>query len=314
MKLSAATDAFITFRRGLGMTCVEPARILKAFCKAIGDSDLSQIDPVAVSTFIAGKGPITGHWHRKFYVLNVFYKFVVGRGYAASAPLPQIIPKAPQPLTPFIYTEEQLMQLVAATDRLRETCDRQVSRAAMRMIILLLYGAALRISEALSLTVRDVDLSASLLTIRQSKFNKSRLVPIGPRLTSELAAYALRERRSERRHGANSLYFAKRNGNALRKLTVNYNFRRLCALAGVRRLDPGRYGPRLHDLRHSSAVHRLTAWYREGKDVNRLLPQLSTYLGHLSIHGTQRYLTMTAELLQEASRRFEQYALPKGAL
>ncbi len=314
MKLSTATDAFIAFRRGLGMICVEPVRILKAFCKAVGDSDLSKIDPVAVSAFIRGEGPITGNWHRKFYVLNGFYKFVIGRGYVARAPLPQIIPKAPQPLTPFIYTEEQLRQLVAATDSLRETCDRQVSRAAMRMILLLLYGAALRISEALSLTVRDVDLSASLLTIRQSKFNKSRLVPIGPRLTSELATYALRERRSQRLHDANSLIFSKRNGNALRKLTVEYNFRRLCALAGVRRLDRGRYGPRLHDLRHSAAVHRLIAWYREGKDVGRLLPQLSTYLGHLSIHGTQRYLTMTSDLLQEASHRFEQYAIPKGAL
>jgi integrase len=72
-----------------------------------------------------------------------------------------------------------------------------------------------------------------------------------------------------------------------------------------------RYQPRLHDFRHTFAVSRLIAWYREGKDVQRLLPHLSTYLGHYNVASTQRYLTMTAELLQEANRRFERYALPE---
>jgi integrase/recombinase XerD len=72
--------------------------------------------------------------------------------------------------------------------------------------------------------------------------------------------------------------------------------------------DRGRHQPRLHDLRHAAAVHRLVFWYRQGADVQRLLPQLSTYLGHVHIAATQRYLTLTAELLQEASQRFEQYA------
>jgi integrase/recombinase XerD len=76
----------------------------------------------------------------------------------------------------------------------------------------------------------------------------------------------------------------------------------------VLRLDSGRYQPRLHDLRHAAAVHRLISWYRQGADVQRLLPQLATYLGHVHIAATQRYLTMTPELLHEASRRFERYA------
>jgi len=82
----------------------------------------------------------------------------------------------------------------------------------------------------------------------------------------------------------------------------------LCIRAGVWRCDGSRYQPRLHDLRHAAAVHRLVSWYREGADVNRLLPQLATYLGHVHISGTQRYLTMTPELLHEASIRFEAYA------
>ena len=80
--------------------------------------------------------------------------------------------------------------------------------------------------------------------------------------------------------------------------------------AGVRRSDGGRYQPRLHDLRHTFATERLTDWYRQGVDVQRLLPSLSTYLGHVSIAGTQRYLSMTPCLLGEALRQFERYACP----
>jgi integrase len=88
-------------------------------------------------------------------------------------------------------------------------------------------------------------------------------------------------------------------------------FCRIREAASVRRDDGGRYQPRLHDLRHSFTVHRLIAWYREGADVQRLLPQLSTYLGHVHIAATQKYLTMTPELLNEAGKRFERYVRPE---
>jgi integrase len=90
--------------------------------------------------------------------------------------------------------------------------------------------------------------------------------------------------------------------------TLRHNYRLLCERAGVRREDGARYQPRLHDLRHTFAVHRLTSWYRQGADVQRLLPHLSVYLGHVHIRTTQVYLSMTPELLQEANIRFERYA------
>jgi integrase/recombinase XerD len=91
---------------------------------------------------------------------------------------------------------------------------------------------------------------------------------------------------------------------------VNKLFCRLRRCAKIQRESSARYQPRIHDIRHSAAVHRVIAWYRAGADVQRLLPQLATYLGHVDIAGTQRYLTMTAELLDEASLRFERYAQP----
>jgi site-specific recombinase XerD len=175
----------------------------------------------------------------------------------------------------------------------------------------LLYGAGLRISEALALTLADVDLSASLLTIHESKFYKTRLVPIGPRLTATLRAYADDRHRQGHAHNPASPFFMTRNGTAVTRGMAERAFVRLRTIAAIAREDGARYQPRLHDLRHAMAVHRLVACYREGGDVQRLLPQLATYLGHVDVAATQRYLTMTPELLREASRRFERYAQPE---
>ena len=312
MKLSQAVEGYVALRSSFGMELVQPRRILRAFQKAVGDIDLCDVSSDAVSTFIRGEGPITAYWHQKYSALNNFYSFAMGRGFIDCSPLPQTIPKAPQPLRPYIYTQEQLRQLLTATERLRETSTRQVSGRVMRMLILLLYGAGLRISEALSLERKDIDLAMRVLTIRDTKFHKSRLVPIGSRLAAELEAYADMERGEHRGPTTNSLFFVRRNGEAIRVLSVDYNFRRLCLIAGVRRSEGGRYHPRLHDLRHTAAVHRLIAWYRAGNNVERKIELLATYFGHLNLKGIQRYLTMTADLLQEASLRFERYAFLTG--
>ena len=191
-------------------------------------------------------------------------------------------------------------------DALLNAPDRQTAQGR-RDHALLLFGAALRISEALSLTLADVDLPAGVLTIRESKFYKTRLVPMGPGLTSALSSY-VSQRAKEHSTKPNSALFLTRKGTPLVRYTAENIFRRLRVRAGVLRNDGGHYQPRLHDLRHSAVVHRLVSWYRQGKDVQRLLPQLATYLGHVHIAATQRYLTLTPELLREASQRFEHYA------
>jgi integrase len=174
----------------------------------------------------------------------------------------------------------------------------------MRTTLLSLYGAGLRVREAVDLNRADVDLDGSLLTVHRSKFGKTRLIPFGPQLGSALARYANRVRPS----AAEAPFFTTRAGARVKTDTLRHNSRLLCERAGVCREDGARYQPRLHDLRHTFAVHRLTSWYRQGDDVQRLLPHLSVYLGHVHIQATQVYLSMTPELLQEANIRFERYA------
>jgi len=109
--------------------------------------------------------------------------------------------------------------------------------------------------------------------------------------------------------GVRSAFFASQAGDEIRLHNFEKVFARIRKHAGVLRSTGARYQPRLHDLRHTFAVHRLIAWYREGSNVQECLPLLSTYLGHVDLSGTQHYLTMTPDLLAEASKRFERYAV-----
>jgi integrase/recombinase XerD len=276
----------------------------------MGDIALAEVKPESVLAFIAGTGPITARWRENHRVLGGFYRYAIGRGFTTISPLPTDIPRPPTPLTPYIYTVEELKRLLAATESLQTPLSPLLA-STMRTLLLLLYGTGMRVGEALSLTLADVDLEDRVLRVRDAKFFKTRLVPIGPRLTTVLSDYRSERGRLPLLAGEASAFLATRTGLRLDYKRVSKLFGRLRQAAGIRREATAPYQPRIHDLRHSAAVHRVIAWYRAGADVQRLLPQLATYLGHVDVASTQRYLTMTAELLNEASLRFERYAQPE---
>ncbi len=307
MKLADLVTTYVAFKRSLGMRFVSDAKLLQAYCRALGAIEAAEVTPGAVRGFLAGTGPVTAFWRQKYRILSSFYRYAIGRGFVATSPLPTTVPIFPPALTPYIYSTEELQRLLAATAALR-TPKSPVRDLVFRTLLLLLYGTGMRIGEALALTLGEVDLAQALVTIRHAKFFKTRLVPIGPRLTQELTAYAGRRRQLPLPAGEASAFLAMHTGRPLCYDSVNRAFGRLRELAGVHRERGARYQPRLHDLRHTMAVHRLIAWYRAGVDVPHRLPQLATYLGHGDVAGTQRYLTLTPELLHEASLRFDRYA------
>jgi site-specific recombinase XerD len=312
MKLQHAVDQYVSHKQALGMQCQGMARQLRAFCKAIGDINVDEVGATATHAFIYGNGPVTANLHGKFHVLRGFYRYLLSRGCVTSSPLPTQLPKEPERLIPYIYSREELQHVLQAAEKERQACKLEVH--TVRALLLLLYGAGLRISEALRLTLADVDLEQQLLTIRETKFYKTRFVPVGSDLIKALTSYLVI--RYERKHPAppEAFLLVTRHSLPVTVQLAEDSFKRICRKTGVRRKDQSRFVPRLHDLRHTFAVHRLTACYREGGDVQRLLPQLSTYLGHVDIDSTQRYLTLTPELLSEASHRFEQYGAPGGVL
>ena len=307
MKLHEVTTQYVGYKQSMGMRFRTEARVLKSFCRMIGDIGIDQLEPDAVQAFLNGSGPVTRFWHRKYEVLCGFYRFAIARRYVGVSPLPRTVPKRPQPFVPHIFSRNELQRLLVAAESWQHR-RANIESHTCRALLLMLYGAGLRISEALSLTLVDVDLASGILTIRESKFYKTRLVPIGSNLIGAMTIYQSR-RLQEHPAKPSAPFFVSRIGEAVTRQAAERTFRRVCLRAGVTRHDQARYQPRLHDLRHAAAVHRLVSWYRDGADVQKLLPQLATYLGHVHIAATQRYLTMTPELLGEASKRFQRYAM-----
>ena len=308
MNLNDLVTSYVDFRRALGEKCVTNEAVLRSFCHAIGSrTQVTRIRVKHVKAFLAGTGPITNAWHVKYSALKGFFQFAVSRRHLVHVPLPKALPKRHPTLVPYIYSREELRRLLDAVETFRRF-PKLVEPPTMRAILLAAYGAGLRRQEILDLSLADADLPNRLLTIRDTKFFKSRLVPIGRDLAKALSDYASWRAATHPVAGAGSRFFVSRNGTAINRWTLHHAFARLRRYAGVRRSDGGRYQPRLHDLRHAFAVHRLIAWYEEGADVQRLVYHLSVYLGHVTLAETHVYLTMTPKLLQQAGTRFERYA------
>jgi site-specific recombinase XerD len=169
-------------------------------------------------------------------------------------------------------------------------------------MLVLAYCAGLRMAEIVHLSIDDVRLEEGLIEIRDTKFFKSRSLPLTSSVVEALRKYLHDRMLAGASTTAGSLLFWH-NKKGYAYITANHLLRRVLRTAGLKP-KPGRVGPRIHDLRHTFVVHRMVAWYREGVDVQARLPYLWTYLGHRDLHSTIVYLTVTQELLQEASERF----------
>jgi integrase len=208
-------------------------------------------------------------------------------------------PRVTERFQPYVYSEAEIRGLLTAAARL----DGGLRPHTYVALLLVLYTTGLRVGEALRLQLADVDRDRAVLHIRAGKFRKDRLIPLTASLLAHLDHYLQHRRRAGARTAPDAALFWSPRGGPYSLIGVQKGLTQL--LRAVCGKPPGRgTGPRVHDIRHSFAVHRLLRWYRDGADVQAKLPLLATYLGHCSFLSTQRYLTATPELLAEASRRF----------
>lgn len=306
MKIADAVREYVVYKQSLGMSYKSRALRLNAFARFAGPIDLDQVTPEMVRSFLDGHRPVTTEWFNKFGALNTFFRFAMARGYATHNPLPRTQPKSPRQFRPYIYSVGEVKKMIQVVD-CRHRGRWHLEPRSVRTLLLLLYGTGLRIGEAIRLQHRDVDFRERILTIRETKFYKSRLVPMNSDLAALLRDYFQKQWQGKR-WTPESPFLTTYDGRPVTCQTAELAFKRIRYEAGVKRTDDFHFQPRLHDFRHTFAVRRLVTWYREGKNVQRLLPHLATYLGHVSIRETARYLTMTKELLDQASQRFELYA------
>lgn len=212
---------------------------------------------------------------------------------------------------PFLFDPLQARRLLELAAQLSDN-PRALNRGqTYQMIFALLYGLGLRVGEVTRLCIKDVDFNYQLLVILRTKFAKSRLVPFGPRMTNRLRKYMkLRaEQCGSLQPNQPVFYFGKDRNSHIHPGTISQVFHDLIPKLGLT-IPEGVSPPRLHDLRHSFAVGTLLYWYRAGLDPSKRLIHLSTFMGHVDPASTAVYLTITADLLQEANQRFKRFVTP----
>jgi len=286
---------FVEEKRALGCRYHSPALMLVRFDRFLLDHQATTPDlPKAVIEAWARRRPheSVSTLQLRISLVRQLCLFLIRRGFAPYLPGAHLVPKGRSSFVPYIFTQEQMGRFLTAADQIRPSRYSPQRNVIFPLIFRLLYGCGLRASEARRLQIRDLDLARGVLTIREAKFRKDRLVPVAPTLAARLRSYAAVHLNGKR---PGDLVFPAPYRGPFAHQTIHAAFRQLLWACKISYGGRGR-GPRLHDLRHTFAVHRLMRWHREGVDLGVALPVLATYLGHVSLHGTQRYLRLTAEM------------------
>lgn len=203
---------------------------------------------------------------------------------------------------PYVYSLHEIGRILKEAGKLKALFPKRLLGWSLQTMILLIYACGLRRGEALTLRIKDVDFEERTLALWNTKFHKERIVPFSAEISAKLSAYlALRNER--RPHDGREAPFFWWDASPCPKHLVTRHFRSILVRCGLRK--SAGLGPRLHDLRHAFATHRLYKWYQDGKDPLNRLPWLTTYMGHVNIEKTQVYLTVTQTLLREGDRRFQ---------
>ncbi len=239
----------------------------------------------------------------RIHIVKQFGEFLVRQGLNAYIPDSTLTPKKIMAFTPYIFSEAEIRSLLHTADNLKQRNVSPRKHLVIPLMFRMLYGCGLRVGEACSIRIRDVDFELGVLTIRDAKFRKDRLVPMAGSLTEKLGNYAQSELRLS---DPDEFFFPAPDGGFYAESTIYHTYRRLLWQCGISHGGRGA-GPRLHDLRHTFAVHCLKKWVRQGVDLYAALPVLSEYLGHSTLDGTQRYLRLTADLYPDIIAAVEQH-------
>lgn len=303
--MSAIRDAlhrYLDMRRCLGFKLVSDGTALLSFVRYLeqtGADYISIAHAVAWARLPTSVQP--ARWGRRLGFVRGFARYCVALDPRTEVPPVDILAYGYQRRAPFFFSDDDIRRLLRAAMALPARDG--LRNHTYHCLIGLLTVTGMRISEALNLTVDDVDLENAVLTIRHTKFGKSRLVPLHQSTVEVLAKY--RERRTRFLDGREvPHWFVNRRGKQVLCDTIDAQFRRLAdklSLVGTNEQRP----PRLHDLRHRFAISTLLRWYDDGEEIERRLPVLSAYLGHVEISSTYWYLSAYPQLLTAAKDRLE---------
>jgi integrase len=293
-------EDYLRLRRALGHQLADSHRLLPRFVTYLDAIDASTITVEVALAWVQQPDavPSSSVWRRRMTAVRGFARHMSGIDPATEVPL-GLVTFQQRWRPPFIYSDSDVVALMAAVPRLIPT---PLRAATFRTMIGVLAATGMRVGEAIALRRADTDLAEGVITVRNTKFDKSRELPIEATTVEALGAYAsIRDRLVPT--PSSPTFFVSGKGTPIIYTDFGVKFRRLVRASEVGAASP--LPARIHDLRHSFAVKTLIRWYRDGEDVGALLPRLSTYLGHLSPGYTYWYLSAAPELLELAATRLE---------
>jgi integrase/recombinase XerD len=294
-------DDYLNLRRALGYQLRSAEFALRDYAHFLdrrGETTVTTDSAVAWASMPADG--TAGYLAQRLGHIRAFTKYLVTFDPTAEVPPVETMRAIRERKNPHIYTDTEVMALMSCA----RTMHPPARAAAFEILIGLLAATGLRPGEAFRLAARDVDLVDGVITVRDSKFHRSRDVPLHETTVAALAEYASKRERCFPSAVTTGPFIACPPQGWLSHKNVHYGFTNLLAQAAVV-ADEGRRPPRLHDFRHSFAVKTLRDWHRSGVDVQAKLPLLSTYLGHVNPATTYWYLSAQPELLRAAAERLE---------
>ena len=304
--LHDALDSYLALRRGLGTELKRPGALLRRFVEFLDHEGAAVITTELALRWATEPAEATAAtWAERLAHVRRFSAWLSTMDLDTEIPALGLLPVRYRRRPPYIYSDEEVEQIVREAARLASPLGLRAHTYST--LFGLLAATGLRHGEALALDREDVDLLAGVLAIRRAKFGKSRFVPLHDSTNSALHRYA-RQRDLCQPRPASPAFLLSERGTRITQCSARYNFAIVSRAVGLRPSGPrnrhGR-GPRIQDMRHRLAVKTLIQWYREGRDVQRELPKLSTYLGHVHVADTYWYLEAVPELLQLATKRVE---------
>jgi len=304
--LREALQVYLSLRRGLGFKLRGAGKGLHDFVTFMEQRRADYVThELALAWAQQPSNVQPTHWAQRLSFVRGFARHRSATDPRTQIPPPGLLPFQSKRARPYLYSDEEIRRLLGAA--LQMPC--RYERGALRPwtyhgLFGLLSVSGLRLGEARNLQLQDVDLEAAVLTIRGTKFGKSRLVPLHGSTCKVLADYIARRNRHWEARPVSSYLFVSSSGNRLDGGDIHRTFYALSRQIGLRGVSDS-HGPRLHDMRHAFATNTLVRWYQCDQDPQRQLPILSAYLGHVHVEDTQWYLSSSPELMREAMRRLE---------
>jgi len=300
--LRQALEDYLAVRRSLGFDLRLPASSLRNFVSFVEANKATYITrELAVRWAKQPRNAQQATWAWRLGMVRRFASWCTATDSRTEVPPEGLIPYRYYRNPPYIYSDDEIQRLIGGASELPSANGLRASSYSTLFGLLSVTG--MRVSEVLMLDREDVDLGNGILTIRRTKFGKSRLVPVHGSTRDVLKHYdQLRDQVFPR--AATRAFFLSERGSRITEWSARYTFAKLSQQIGLRSAAKGHgRGPRIHDMRHRFAAHTLIEWYRAGIDVERELPKLATYLGHVHVNETYWYLEAVPELLQLATQR-----------